>query len=83
MSRTRSALARILAGRRALPLPRWLNRALSHPGDAARRIDPARMTDAQLAALGLDRDDLIAALRDDWNPPSYWLRQPCTCRGLS
>ncbi|MDO5632863.1 MAG: hypothetical protein Q4G22_13655 [Paracoccus sp. (in: a-proteobacteria)] len=62
MSIIRTTLRRILARRN--------HRCTNLP-------DPARTTDAQLAATGLDRDRLIALHRcGDWNPPDWWLRHP-------
>lgn len=41
----------------------------------AQGIDLARTTDADLAALGLDRDTLAACARRAWDPPAYWLNR--------
>lgn len=82
-------LARIVAGRGAIPLPRWLRRVFERIDPNPPRVDLDRMTDEQLARLGLTRDEVARAGavtrgRADWEPPAYWMiwpgattRRPC------
>lgn len=82
-------LARVVAGSGAIPLPRWLNRLLRRVEPNPPRIDLTRMTDTELARMGLTRHEVVQAsgmfqANEDWNPPAYWMiwpgrstRRPC------
>ena len=78
MSRTLSpTLWRVVTGQGIIPRPHWLERLMTGLDRTAPVIDPAQLTDKQLADLGLSRDDILRF--DDaagWNPPEYWMHDP-------
>lgn len=78
-------LWRVVTGQGIIPRPRWLERLMTAADHQAPVTDVARLTDKQLADLGISRDDVVALeAASGWNPPEYWLRVPepvCEPRG--
>lgn len=68
-----AALLRVLTGQGILPPPRWLENLLRRIDKRAVRIDPDRISDSDLSAMGVSRAEIRQAMRrQDWDPPAYW-----------
>lgn len=72
----KSALLRVVTGHGILPRPAFVERLLTMFDLRRTRIDLSRLTDAQLADIGLTRDDVLAEMaRPVWDVPATWRQQ--------
>lgn len=68
-----SAMLRVVTGNGIIPRSSWAERILTAFDVRKTRIDLSRLTDEQLADVGLTREEVEAELaRPIWDAPAHW-----------
>ena len=75
MSAKSAALLRVVVGHGIVPRTAWIERILTMFDVRRSRIALDRLTDAQLADIGLTREQVAEEIaRPAWDVPTHWRR---------
>lgn len=73
MAQRSAAMLRVVTGQGIVPRPNWLERILTAFDIRKTRIDLSKLTDEQLADVGLSRAQVDAEIqRSMWDAPEYF-----------
>ena len=73
MAQNSAAMLRVVTGQGIIPRPNWLERILTAFDVRKTRIDLSKLTDEQLADVGLTRDQVDHEIqRSMWDAPEYF-----------